>query len=102
MSRVEQVFSVEYLQTLRWMFGFFEPREMLKSFEARGMSGSTSRIVSYAREFTWVYIYDTHRGMDLIPPCLNLPESVVIGLLSLSGVCVVIFGGSVMCYPGRR
>ena len=47
-------------------------------------------------------IYLILTGMDLIPPCLDLPESVVIGLLSLSGVCVVIFGGSVMCYPGRR
>ena len=29
--------SVEYVQLLRRMFGFFEPREMLRSFVARGM-----------------------------------------------------------------
>ena len=29
--------SVEYVQLLRGMFGFFEPREMLRSFVARGM-----------------------------------------------------------------
>ena len=28
---------VEHLQSLRGMFGFFEPREMLRSFAARGM-----------------------------------------------------------------
>ena len=32
------------------MFGFFTPREMLRSFEARGMFGCTSRTVSYAWE----------------------------------------------------
>ena len=48
MSRVEYVFSVEYLQTLRGMFGFVEPREMLRSFEAKGMLGCPSRTVSYA------------------------------------------------------
>ena len=29
--------SVEHEQLLRGMFGFFEPREMLRSFVARGM-----------------------------------------------------------------
>ena len=29
--------SVEHVQLLRGMFGFFEPREMLRSFIARGM-----------------------------------------------------------------
>ena len=29
--------SVEYVQLLRGMFGFFEPREMLRSFVARGV-----------------------------------------------------------------
>ena len=29
--------SVEHLQILRGMFGFFEPREMLRSFAARGI-----------------------------------------------------------------
>ena len=29
--------SVEHVQSLRGMFGFFEPREMLRSFAARGM-----------------------------------------------------------------
>ena len=29
--------SVEHVQLLRGMFGFFEPREMLRSFAARGM-----------------------------------------------------------------
>ena len=29
--------SVEHVQLLREMFGFFEPREMLRSFVARGM-----------------------------------------------------------------
>ena len=29
--------SVEHVQLLREMFGFFEPREMLRSFAARGM-----------------------------------------------------------------
>ena len=29
--------SVEHLQVLRGMFGFFEPREMLRSFAVRGM-----------------------------------------------------------------
>ena len=29
--------SVEHVQVLRGMFGFFEPREMLRSFVARGM-----------------------------------------------------------------
>ena len=29
--------SVEHGQLLRGMFGFFEPREMLRSFVARGM-----------------------------------------------------------------
>ena len=29
--------SVEHVQLLRGMFGFFEPREMLRSFVARGM-----------------------------------------------------------------
>ena len=29
--------SVEHLQVLRGMFGFFEPREMLRSFAARGI-----------------------------------------------------------------
>ena len=28
--------SVEHVQVLRGMFGFFEPREMLRSFVARG------------------------------------------------------------------
>ena len=28
--------SVEHMQLLRGMFGFFEPREMLRSFVARG------------------------------------------------------------------
>ena len=28
--------SVEHVQLLRGMFGFFEPREMLRSFVARG------------------------------------------------------------------
>ena len=32
------------------MFGFFEPRKTLRSFEARGMFGCTSRTVSYASE----------------------------------------------------
>ena len=32
------------------MFGFFGPREMLRSFETREMFGCTSRTVSYARE----------------------------------------------------
>ena len=48
MSRVEEVFSVKCLQTLRRMFGFFEPKGMLRSFEARGMFGCTSRAISYA------------------------------------------------------
>ena len=39
---------------LRGMFGFFEPREMLRFFEARGMFGCTSRTVLYARELTSV------------------------------------------------
>ena len=34
------------------MFGFFEPSEMLRSFEARGMFDCTSRTVSCARELT--------------------------------------------------
>ena len=29
--------SVEHVQLLRGMFGFVEPREMLRSFVARGM-----------------------------------------------------------------
>ena len=29
--------SVEHVQLLRGKFGFFEPREMLRSFAARGM-----------------------------------------------------------------
>ena len=29
--------SVEHVQLLRGMFGFFEPREMLRSFVARGI-----------------------------------------------------------------
>ena len=29
--------SVEHVQLLRGMFGFFEPMEMLRSFAARGM-----------------------------------------------------------------
>ena len=29
--------SLEHVQVLRGMFGFFEPREMLRSFVARGM-----------------------------------------------------------------
>ena len=29
--------SVEHVQLLRGIFGFFEPREMLRSFVARGM-----------------------------------------------------------------
>ena len=29
--------SVEHVQLLRGMFGFFEPREMLRSFAAGGM-----------------------------------------------------------------
>ena len=29
--------SLEHVQLLRGMFGFFEPREMLRSFAARGM-----------------------------------------------------------------
>ena len=29
--------SVEHVQLLRGMFGFFKPREMLRSFVARGM-----------------------------------------------------------------
>ena len=29
--------SVEHVQLLRGMFGFFEPKEMLRSFVARGM-----------------------------------------------------------------
>ena len=29
--------SIEHVQVLRGMFGFFEPREMLRSFVARGM-----------------------------------------------------------------
>ena len=29
--------SVEDVQVLRGMFGFFEPKEMLRSFAARGM-----------------------------------------------------------------
>ena len=29
--------SVEHVQLLRGMFEFFEPREMLRSFAARGM-----------------------------------------------------------------
>ena len=29
--------SVEHVQVLRGMFGFCEPREMLRSFAARGM-----------------------------------------------------------------
>ena len=29
--------SVEHVQVLRGMFGFFEPGEMLRSFVARGM-----------------------------------------------------------------
>ena len=29
--------SVDHVQLLRGMFGFFEPREMLRSFAARGM-----------------------------------------------------------------
>ena len=29
--------SVEHVQLLRGMFGFFEPREMLRSFAARGV-----------------------------------------------------------------
>ena len=37
MSRVEKVFSVEHLQTLRGVFELFEPREMLRSFAARGI-----------------------------------------------------------------
>ena len=32
------------------MIGFFEPREMPRFFEARGMFGCTSRTVSYAWE----------------------------------------------------
>ena len=34
------------------MFGFFEPSEMLRSFEARGMFDCTSRTVSCARGLT--------------------------------------------------
>ena len=37
MSQVEYIFSVERLQTLRGMFEFFEPGEMLRSFAARGI-----------------------------------------------------------------
>ena len=29
--------SVEHVQVLRGMFGFFEPKEMLRSFAARGI-----------------------------------------------------------------
>ena len=36
------------------MFGFFEPREMLRYFEAKGMFVCTSRTVSNARELTSV------------------------------------------------
>ena len=35
-SKSSNVF-VEHVQVLRGMFGFFEPREMLRSFVARGM-----------------------------------------------------------------
>ena len=38
------------------MFGLFKPREMLRSFEARGMFGCTSRTVSYAWELTSVFM----------------------------------------------
>ena len=38
------------------MFGFFEPRERISSFKARGKFGCTSRTVSYARELTSVYM----------------------------------------------
>ena len=30
--------SVEHVQLMRGMFGFFEPREMLRSFVARGIN----------------------------------------------------------------
>ena len=56
MSRVEEVFSVEYLQTLKGIFGFFEPREMLRSFEVRWMFGCISRTVLYAKELISIYI----------------------------------------------
>ena len=35
-SKSSNVF-VEHVQVLRGIFGFFEPREMLRSFVARGM-----------------------------------------------------------------
>ena len=41
---------------MRGMFGFFKPREMLRSFEERGMFGYTSRTVSYARELILVVV----------------------------------------------
>ena len=46
----------------------------------------------------------THRGMDLVPPCLCLctvpTSSSVPGCLTF--LCVVVFHGTVMCYPGRE
>ena len=92
------------------MFGFFEPREMLRPFEARGMFGCTSRTVSHARELISVsicysqgdrfytslsrFMYCTHASL---PVCVSEREYKRLCLL-----CVVIFRGTVMCYPGRQ
>ena len=47
------------------MFVFFEPREMLRFFEARGVFGCTSRTVSYAWELTSVLMsYPQGDGFD--------------------------------------
>ena len=77
------------------MFGFFEPREMLRSFEPRGIFGCTSGTVSYATELTSVSMcYSLGDGFNtslfgLLYLYCTLSQSlhVVFGLLSLSGVC---------------
>ena len=116
MSRVEEVFSVEYLQTMKGMFGFFEPRKMLRYVEAREMFRCTSRTVSYAWELISVSMYysqgdgfDTSLSMFMYCTHASLPGCVTYFLCVLEReykrlclLCVVIFRSTVMCYPGRQ
>ena len=75
---------------------------MFRSFEARGMFGRTSRTVLYARELTSVYICYSQGGGFNIPLSRLLSESVRNVVFSAERPCMVMFGGTVMCYPGRR
>ena len=75
-----------------------------------GMFGYASKVVSYAKELTSVYIYMcvTHRGMAFILPCrdyylIMYTQSVCVKLLSVVWSEVVLFRGiTFMSHPGRR